>query len=77
MDIYEFLSASKENRTKHLDPLRSDFEEYVFLWFKQTHPEAYKDLKEKFNNLYSQVYAARESEAANARAQEEFGDIPF
>ncbi len=77
MDINEFLSVSQENRAKHLDPLRSDFEEYVFLWFKKSYPEAYKDLKEKFNSFYSQVYAARENEAAQSRAEEEFGDIPF
>jgi hypothetical protein len=78
MDINTYLELSQKNVEAHADALRSDFEEYVFLYIQENMPEVLDDLKNKFDLIYSGIYAARENQANQARILEErWEDVPF
>ena len=74
MDINTYLDLSQKNMENHRDVLRSDYEEYVFLWMQQNMPNKLSELKTQFDSFYSQLYATRENEANQTY---EFQDIPF
>jgi len=77
MDTQTYLELSKQNFHHHADPLRSDYEEYVFLWVQENLPSTIKELKSKFDTIYSELYAARENQANQERIRHEFEDAPF
>ena len=77
MDTRTYLDLSKSNIQHHADPLRCDYEEYVFLWVQENMPSALEELKNKFDTIYSELYALRENQSNQERIEQAFEDIPF